>query len=63
MTSFRSLELLNEEHCMASAHSCLQAKLHRDLIDFDAHLDDCSNDYWNQALNQRIDDLCGAASD
>ncbi|VDK25884.1 unnamed protein product [Anisakis simplex] len=35
----------------------IQTKLYREIIDFENHLDNPANDYWNLAISDKIEQL------
>ncbi|KAK3576376.1 hypothetical protein CHS0354_018924 [Potamilus streckersoni] len=43
-----------EEEAISITNSLLQGGVHRELIDFDSHLDDVSNDWRNLTVNENI---------
>lgn len=42
---------------LPTASALIQAKRHRELLDFDNHLDDVANDYLNVPMNELIDSV------
>ncbi|VDM43736.1 unnamed protein product [Toxocara canis] len=42
---------------LSATSIAIQRKLYREIIDFENHLDNPANDFWNLALNEKIEQL------
>jgi len=49
------VRLEHETTTLACASALVQKRIFRDIVDFDNHLDDISQDYLNVGLNMKID--------
>ncbi|VDN07096.1 unnamed protein product [Thelazia callipaeda] len=53
----KKFTVLNEESVLSTVSNAVQTKLYLEIMDFENHLDNPSNDYWNTALNKKIERL------
>jgi len=54
-SSGQQVRLEHETTTLACASALVQKRIFRDIVDFDNHLDDISQDYLNVGLNMKID--------
>jgi len=52
-----SIHLEHSETTLSTTSSLLHRQAYKELIDFDNHLDDITQDWWNPSLNKKINQL------